>query len=113
MITRKKLKEELKVKKELDKGLSAIVLIALAVIWILLFFFAEFANTNMAWILIAKDVILGLTYLVLLYNAWGWSRNFILRILFVVIVGFLIFCLVAKYIPALPLQDIPFPFISL
>lgn len=94
-------------KKEIDKALSAIVLVGLAVIWLIYFFVAEFAADYAYGIGIARNVMLGLTYLVLLYNAWGWSRNIIIRILFLAITGFLIFCIVAQYIPSLNLGSIP------
>lgn len=94
-------------KKALDKFLSAVVLIAFAVIWLIYLCVAQIDPTVASYIGIAKNVMLVLTYLVLLYNALGFSKNIIIRLVFVAIAGFLIFCVIAQYIPALNLGKIP------
>lgn len=94
-------------KKELDKSISALVLVGLAVVW-LIYFLVTQINPELAFgIGIAKNVMLGLTYLVLLYNAWGWSKNLLIRLVFVAITGFLIFCVVAQYLPNINMGSIP------
>lgn len=101
-------------KKELDKTISAIVLAALAVIWLILLITSHCGVSDgvMRGIGIAKDVILGLVYFVLLYNAWGWSENIIVRIIFLVIFLFLVFCIVGQYFPAI-FPTLPIPYIRL
>ena len=94
-------------RKEIDKSISAIVLAALAVIWLILLITshvtADAVNGEqiMRGIGIAQSVILGLTYFVLLYNAWGWSNNIIVRIVFLVVFLFLVFCIIGQYFPAI------------
>lgn len=99
--------KEVLMKKEIDKTMSAIVLIALAVVWLIYFLVTQFSPELSFGIAIAKNVLLCLTYLVLLYNAWGWSENIIIRIVFLAITAFLIFCVIAQYIPAINMGSIP------
>lgn len=94
-------------KREIDKPISALVLIALAVVWLIYFIVTQVSPELSFGIAIAKNVILCLTYLVLLYNAWGWSENIIIRIVFLVITAFLIFCVVAQYIPNINMGGLP------
>lgn len=95
-------------KKELDKGLSALVLIGFAVIWIIRLCMgnnvSESVDNGMS---IAMSVMLILTYLVLLYNAWGSTKSLILKLVFLVIAAFLIFFVVAGWIPELGNVKIP------
>ena len=94
-------------KREIDKPISALVLIALAIVWLIYFIVTQVSPELSFGIGIAKNVILCLTYLVLLYNAWGWSENFLVRIVFLVITAFLIFCVVAQYIPNIKMGGLP------
>lgn len=94
-------------KKELDKSISALVLVGLAVVWLIYFLVTQIDPSLAFGIGIAKNVMLGLTYLVLLYNAWGWSENLLIRLVFVAITAFLIFCVVAQYIPEINMGSIP------
>ena len=98
---------EVYMKKEIDKGMSAIVLIGLAVVWLIYLLVTQISPQLAFGIGIAKTVMLSLTYLVLLYNAWGWSENIIIRILFIAVTAFLIFCAVAQYIPGFEMGKIP------
>ncbi len=94
-------------KKEFDKPMSAIVLIGLAVVWLIYFLVTQFSPQLAFGIGIAKTVMLCITYLVLLYNAWGWSENIIIRIVFIAITAFLVFCAIAQYIPGIEMGKIP------
>lgn len=94
-------------KKEIDKSISALVLVGLAVVWLIYFLVTQFSPELSFGIAIAKNVMLCLTYLVLLYNAWGWSKNIIVRLVFVAITAFLIFCVVAQYFPNIQMGNIP------
>lgn len=96
-------------KKELDKSLSALVLVAYAALWALYWIVGSVAGAPDGLILaigIIRDVALCLMYFIVLYNALGWSGNFIVKIVFIVIALFLIFCAVAKYIPVESIQNI-------
>lgn len=89
-------------KKGLDKGISALVLLAFAVLWIIRLCMGTGVNPNVArGMSIAMSVMLILTYIVLLYNALGWSESWIIRLVFIVIAGFLIFFVIANWIPSL------------
>ena len=94
-------------KKELDKGMAALVLAGLAVVWLIYLLVAEFSPGLTFGVGIAKTVILCLPYLVLLYNAWGWSDKLIFRILFLITTAFLIFCAIAPYIPGIDMGNLP------
>ena len=89
-------------KKEFDKTISALVLIGFAVIWIIRFALGEAitpaANQGMS---IAMNVMLICTYFVLAYNAWDALDSFLFKIIFAVIAGFLILCVVAGWVPAI------------
>ena len=88
-------------KKEIDKIISALVLLGFAAIWIVRLCLgdtiSEPVNANISF---AMNVMLILTYLVLLYNAWGAFDSFLFKIIFLVIAAFLILCVVAGWIPA-------------
>lgn len=95
-------------KREIDKFLSALVLIGFAVIWIIRLCMGTDVSDNVdKGMSIAMSVMLILTYLVLLYNAWGSSSSFILKIVYAVIAGFLIFFVIAGWIPELGNVKIP------
>lgn len=79
-------------KKELDKGLSALVLIGFAVIWIIRLCMGNDVSAGVERGMdIAMSVMLILTYLVLLYNAWGSTGNLIFKLVYLVVAAFLIF----------------------
>lgn len=89
-------------RKELDKGLSALVLLGFTVLWIIRLCMGDGISEGVAHgMAIAMSVMLILTYIVLLYNAWGSTRNLIIRLVFLAIAGFLIFFVIAGWIPEL------------
>ena len=95
-------------KKELDKGLSALVLIGFAVIWIIRLCMGNDVSAGVERGMdIAVSVMLILTYLVLLYNAWGSTGNLIFKLVYLVVAAFLIFFVVAGWIPELGNVKIP------
>lgn len=88
-------------KKEIDKIISALVLIAFCAIWIIrLSLHSKLGEDALNGINIALSVMLILTYFVLLYNAWGAFDSLIFKIIFLVIATFLILCVVAGWFPA-------------
>lgn len=96
-------------KKEIDKGLSALVLLGFTVLWIIRLCMGANIADNVAYgMSIAMSVMLILTYIVLLYNAWGATKSLIIRLVFLVIAGFLIFFVIAGWIPELGSIGIPF-----
>lgn len=88
-------------KKEFDKGLSALILLTLAVMWSvsLIVTYCNVPVDVTYGLRITRDVIQCLMILVVLYNALGWSSNFIVKIVFIAIALFSIFCTVFQYIP--------------
>lgn len=95
-------------KKELDKGLSALVLLGFTVLWIIrLCMGANISDGLARGMEIAMSVMLILTYIVLLYNAWGSTKSLIIRLVFLAIAGFLIFFVIAGWIPELANIGIP------
>ncbi len=89
-------------KNKLDRVLSVIILLAYAVLvalsWVLVY------QNLPAWVMdmmaIMRTVVLCLMFLVVLYNACGWTENWILRIVFVVLTVFLIASAIAIRVPA-------------
>ena len=89
-------------KKELDKIVSALVLIGFCTLWIIrLCLGSEIGEDVANGMGIAMNVMLILTYFVLLYNAWGAFDSFLFTIIFLVIAAFLILCVVAGWVPAI------------
>lgn len=89
-------------KKEIDKIISALILISFCVIWIIRLAVAgNITPEAQTGISIAMNVMLILTYFVLLYNAWGAFDSVIFKIIFFVIALFLVLCVVATWIPAI------------
>ncbi|MCH5154811.1 MAG: hypothetical protein J1F71_06325 [Clostridiales bacterium] len=88
--------------KKIDRTLSVIILIAYAVLWVISWIMA-YVNvpadviSAMNW---TRLVVLVLMYLVVLYNAVGWTDNLILRIVFVGLAAFLIASAIAVRIPS-------------
>ncbi|MBQ8373953.1 MAG: hypothetical protein IJX98_00060 [Clostridia bacterium] len=88
-------------KKEIDKIISALVLLGFAALWIIRLCLGDSVNDDVKYgMSIAMNVMLILTYLVLLYNAWGAFDSFLFKLVFLVIAAFLILCVVAGWIPA-------------
>ena len=88
-------------KRELDKVISALVLLGFAAIWIIRLCLGNDVSTGVnEGISIAMNVMLIATYLVLLYNAWGAFDSFLFKLIFLAISAFLILCVVAGWIPA-------------
>ncbi len=89
-------------RREIDKIISALILISFCVIWIIRLALAgnisPEANNGIS---IAMNVMLILTYFVLLYNAWGAFDSALFKIIFLVIALFLILCVVAGWVPAI------------
>lgn len=87
--------------KKIDRTLSVIILIAYAVLWVISWIMAYTdvpagVISTMNWV---RLVVLILMYLVVLYNAVGWTDNLILRIVFVGLTAFLIASAIAVRIP--------------
>ena len=87
--------------KKIDRTLSVIILVAYALLWVVSWIMA-YTNvpaeviSAMNWV---RLVVLILMYLVVLYNAVGWTDNLILRIVFVGLTVFLIASAIAVRIP--------------
>lgn len=88
-------------KKELDKIISALVLIGFCTLWIIRLCLGAQINEDVSnGMSVAMNVMLILTYFVLLYNAWGAFDSFLFKVIFLVIAAFLILCVVAGWVPA-------------
>ena len=89
-------------KNKLDRVLSVIILLAYAVLvalsWVLVYQNLDPWVMNMMAIM--RTVVLCLMFLVVLYNACGWTDNWILKIVFVVLTAFLIASAIAVRVPA-------------
>ena len=89
-------------KKELDKIISALVLIGFFTLWIIRLCLGSEIGADVAnGMDVAMNVMLILTYFVLLYNAWGAFDSFLFKMIFLVIAAFLIICVVAGWVPAI------------
>ena len=87
--------------KKIDRTLSVIILVAYAVLWVIswIMAYADVPSgviSAMNWV---RLVVLILMYLVVLYNAVGWTDNLILRIIFFALTAFLIASAIAVRIP--------------
>lgn len=87
--------------KKLDRTLSVIILITYAALWVISWIMAyssvpEGVISTMA---IIRTVVLCLMYVVVLYNALGWTNNLILRIVFIGLALFLIASAIAIRVP--------------
>ena len=88
-------------KKEFDKIISALVLLAFAAIWVVRLCLGQNISPDVEnGMSIAMNVMLIATYFVLLYNAWGAFDSILFKLIFLVIAAFLILCVVAGWIPA-------------
>ena len=56
---------------------------------------------------ISHGITFIILYLLLIYNAWGVTESLIFRLIFTVIGMFLIFCVVAEWIPYLAIMPVP------
>jgi hypothetical protein len=89
-------------RKEIDKIISALILICFCIIWIVRLACSDNISPEANNVIsIAMKVMLILTYFVLLYNAWGAFDSVIFKIIFLVIALFLILCVVAGWVPAI------------
>ena len=89
-------------KKELDKIISALVLIGFCTLWVIRLCLGSEVDANVEnGVSIAMNVMLILTYFVLLYNAWGAFDSTLFKLVFLVIAAFLILCVVAGWVPAI------------
>lgn len=90
-------------RKKIDWTMSVIVLVAYALLWAVQWIMAYCAVPD--WvpqaIRITRTVVLCLMYLIVLYNAWQWTGNWILRILFIGLTAFLIATALMSYVPAI------------
>lgn len=88
--------------KKIDQFLSAIVLILYAVIiaikWVMVY--REVSPSAIHAIDIIRTIILCLIFLVLLYNACGWTDNIILKLIFLAIALFLIATAISVQVPS-------------
>lgn len=89
-------------KREIDQLMSVIALLLYATIivikWIMVY--QEVSPSAIKAIDIISTIILCLIFLVLLYNALGWTNNFIFKIVFIIITLFLIASAIAVRIPS-------------
>lgn len=87
--------------KKIDRTLSVIILIAYAVLWVVswIVMYSAVPESVINAMAITRTVVLCLMYLVVLYNAVGWTENWILRIIFIVLALFLIASAIAIRIP--------------
>lgn len=92
-------------RKGLDSVLSAIVLVAYAVVWIIGFIMnatGTSASGGFAGAIgIVKTIMQVFVYVVLLYNAWQIRGGLIYKIIIAVVTVWLIFCAVSVHIPAI------------
>ena len=89
-------------KNNLDKIFSALVLIGFCTLWVLRLCLGDNIGPNVAkGMSIAMNIMLILTYLVLLFDAWLAFDSNLFKLIFLVIAAFLILCVVAGWIPAL------------
>ncbi len=88
--------------RKIDQLLSVIVLLLYAVIiaikWIMVY--QDVSPTAIKAISIISTIILCLMFLVVLYNALGWTDNLILKIVFIAIALFLIASAIAVRVPS-------------
>ncbi len=88
--------------RKIDQLLSVIVLLLYAVIiaikWIMVY--QDVSPNAITAISIISTVILCLMFLVVLYNALGWTNNLILKIVFIAIALFLIASAIAVRVPS-------------
>ena len=87
--------------KKIYRTLSVIILVAYTVLWVISWIMAYTdvpgnIISAMNWV---RLVVLILMYLVVLYNAVGWTDKLILRIIFVALTAFLIASAIAVRIP--------------
>lgn len=87
--------------KKFDQFLSVIILIAYVVLvalsWVLLYMdLPAWVNKTMD---ITRTVVLCLMFIVVAYNACGWTESWILRIIFIVLTAFLIATAIAIRVP--------------
>lgn len=87
--------------KSLNKFLSVVILIAYAVLWVISWIMAynsvpESVINGMA---ITRTIVLCMMYLVVLSGALGWTKNLILRIVFIGLALFLIASAIAMRVP--------------
>ncbi|MDE5593017.1 MAG: hypothetical protein K2I75_03690 [Clostridiales bacterium] len=87
--------------KKLDKTLSVIILVAYAVLWVIswIMAYASVPAGVITGMAITRTVVLCLMYVVVLYNALGWTDNLILRIVFIGLALFLIASAIAMQVP--------------
>ncbi len=88
--------------RKIDQLLSVIVLLLYAVIiaikWIMVY--QDVSPNAIKAISIISTIILCLMFLVVLYNALGWTDNLILKIVFIAIALFLIASAIAVRVPS-------------
>lgn len=96
--------------KTLDRKLSAIVLVVYAVVWIMYFIFANYDFMNNENFSLFMNIITALmqvfVYIVLFYNAWQVNGGMIYKILIAGVTLWLIFCVVARFIPSLNIDHL-------
>lgn len=89
-------------KNKLDRVLSVIILLAYAVLvalsWVL--GYQSLPSWVMDMMAILRTVVMCLMFLVVLYNACGWTENWVLRIIFIVLTAFLIASAISVRVPA-------------
>jgi len=87
--------------RKLDQFLSVIVILLYAVIitikWIMIY--QAVPEAAIKAVSIISTIIQCLMILVVLYNALGWTDNFIIKIVFIVIALFLVISSVIVWIP--------------
>ncbi len=87
--------------RKIDQFLSVIVLLLYAVIitikWIM--FYQNVPESAIRAVDIISTIILCLMFLVVLYNALGWTNSIIMKIIFIAIALFLIASAIAMQVP--------------
>ena len=88
--------------RKIDQLMSVVVLLLYAVViaikWIMVY--QDVSPTAIKAIGIISTIILCLIFLVVLYNALGWTDSLILKIVFIAIALFLIASAIAVRVPA-------------
>ncbi len=92
----------MKDERKIDQLLSIIAICLYAVIigikWVMVY--QDVPASALRAIDIIRTIVLCIMFLVVLYNAYGWTDSLILRIIFIVITAFLIASSIAMQVPS-------------
>ena len=88
--------------REIDKILSALILLAFCALWVIRLCLGDSMSESVVnGMSIAMSIMLILNYFVLMFNAWGAFDSKLFKIIFLVISGFLVLCVVAGWVPVI------------